>query len=490
MTTFYLERNGIRTHLINELGAKFRISSRADAGRGEQTPSGSVSRGTAKAQAESRNCSPKVIYEMSSNRSAYPINLRVIGRTPFFRVILIAFLTARSFLEAQVPVYTNPQNLDNEYEMDRLMGDFPWAWRDRFENAVTAYRVTGGSLNIRHLYVEEALKVRFPLIDEKFWFRFHRRRRQGLERDDVENLVEFEYSPFRRWFFSILGDPAFRKAESDAGAAVRFGTAEGRSIKFTYLWPDFDTNYAYHNRSVNEGFEEFYRRLPQEARLSARWTGDSLSVVWNSRLGRAWESARQDFASSARTVRRGGVREASLDLRHRLGSWSWGLEGETWRSRESIDNEPAVPAMDRSLVRERSMARLSIDRELSPVWRMRVGGEFATLRGHERYPGQTTLDRSHRINDSLGFASLYHAFSSRWSWESGYMHDQQGWRTLNPGPSRSSRCRSENRVKLAIQRDLGGRSSFRLATGWELDKRDVGRFSYFDGGTLQFQTVF
>lgn len=404
--------------------------------------------------------------------------------------LLVSTLGGSVPLRALGPDFYDVPNLGGEYEVDRYMGDAPWAWRDRFRSQATGFFITGGSLNIRHLYIEEELKVRFPLVTDRFWFRFQRERIQGLERNDSKNELEFEYSPWKRWFFSFLGEPTFHKAESDAGAAVRWGLEEGRSVKLSYLWPDFDANYAFHNQSVNEGFERFYRRLPQEARLRIVWVGQSLSLFLKGRLARPWERTQETLPKpGTRYVQEGSQSEAALDLRYRWSLWSAAAEGETWRSQESIAFEPAVPARDRAVTEERSSLRGSLERALAHDWRARVGGGFVTSRGVERYFNQPASHRSHKVNDALGFLFVYHDFTPRLTGEIGYVYDRQGQDVLANGTRLSSR-RSQNRGKLALQRDIGDNASFRLVTGWELDGRDVGRFSYFDGGTLQFQATF
>ncbi|MGQ0644441.1 MAG: hypothetical protein ACT4O3_03000, partial [Elusimicrobiota bacterium] len=129
----------------------------------------------------------------------------------FKRLLLIftAALAAAGPARPQGPVFADLHDLDAEYELDRLMNRFPWEWRGRFWAAPTGFRITGGSLNIRHLYIRQEAKIRFPLTHDKFAFRFRYEKKQGLERDDVKAELEFETRPWPGWFLSLVGEPAF-----------------------------------------------------------------------------------------------------------------------------------------------------------------------------------------------------------------------------------------------------------------------------------------
>jgi hypothetical protein len=347
-----------------------------------------------------------------------------------------------------------------------------------------------GSLNIRHFYVEQRLKARFPVAPDRFWFRFRHLRHQGLERDDQRAEVEFEYSPRPLWYVSLMGDTMFHKSEASAGLALRWGPSEGRSVKLAYLWPDFDTNYSFGNRSVNEGFESYYRRFPQEARLSAVWTGPPWSARLEGRHVRNWERERREFsAPGERTVSRGGDFEALLDLRWRRGPWTWAVEGEAWRSKESIAFEPSRPAEDRSLLHERGLFRVAAQRRLGPALALRAGAAGAGLRGRLGHALDPSRDQGYRIRDRIFSVGITRVLRGGLKLDGEYLYDRQFWKT-GAGPSEVGDDRSHNRGKLALQHDFANGSSFRLIGAAELDQGEAERFFSFDGATAQFQTAF
>jgi len=389
---------------------------------------------------------------------------------------------------AETAGFRNVYRLDAEYELDRFMGDFPWEWRDPFWDAANAFRITGGSLNIRHFYIRQNLKARFPLAEDRAWFRFSYDKHLGLERDDAGAQLELEGRPAGDFYLSLVGEPTFHKADTDIGAALRWGPSEGRGVKFIYLWQDFDANYAYHNKSTSEGEETYYRRFPQEARLAGVWTGDVLSARLEGRLARPWEREELILTiPAAQRVVRGASSEAAGELRGRIAPWGWAAEGEAWRERESAASSPA-DGNDGQTHRERYQSRFSAERALSTFWRARAGLGFVRQRGVTRVTDQPALMDGYRLHDRLWFFSLFRT-AGRWEWEGQYLYDRQT-RALRTGSSNETASRSDNRLKLAALARLSDGIGFRFITTWELDATESERPGGFDGGTIQFQTVF
>lgn len=386
-------------------------------------------------------------------------------------------------------VYRNVFKLDAEYELDRFMTDVPWEWRDRFASAPTGFLASGCSLNIRHIALDQRLKVRFPL-SERWAFRFRHDRRLGLERQDVETQLEFEHGPHRRLFFSLIGEPTFHKSDVLAGLAVRWGEMEGRSVKFAYLWPGFDANYAFSNQSVNEGFEEFYRRAPQEARLTGTWLGQRASIIVEGRHRRRSQLAQRVFSSPAtQTILEEGSSEARADLRWRWWEWTAALEAEGWKGEQRDATDPASAA-EMDVVHERSSVRFSLEKSLGSSWRARAGGGEARLRGRQRFSAAPPADQFYRLHDRPWFFLVRRAFDQRFSMDGGFIYDRQGIASLEAGQTPVAEKRSQNRGKLAMQYDFPNGSFFRLAAALELDTNQEETFASFDGATVQFQTTF
>lgn len=407
-----------------------------------------------------------------------------------FGTAVCLILLVRCLLSAE-PAYRNVFNLDAEYELDRFMQDVPWDWRDRFRSSATGVQIGGTSLNIRHFFIQQDVKLRLLIVEDRFWFRFRDARLRGLERDDRDTEVEFEYRPVSALHLSVFGEPTFDKADTDIGLAARWGRDEGRSIRFEYAWPDFDTNYSYENQSVNEGFLSFYRRFPQDARLTASWIDGPWSLWLAGSHRRPWERQTLSLTGTgAAFIEEGAEREASLDLRYRFRRWTAALEGETWLERTSLRFEPAAPVMDRSVIQERNMLRLSLERSMSDSWRLRAGGGPVLHRGRLRFPAQPASDEAYRVHDAIFYLFSYHRMGRKLWGEAGYLVDRQNVQQRLPNFADSSQRMTQTRAKFGLQHDFDGGASIRGVTAWEMDPSGAETLMSFDGGTLIFQTTF
>lgn len=414
--------------------------------------------------------------------------ISLMAFSPRFGALVLLLSLPPAAGAADPPIFRNIHALDAEYELDRRMGEFPDDARDAFHSAETAFRITGGSLNIRHLVLSEDLKARFSLVDGRLWLRFNHRRRLGLERDDREGEVELEWSPARRWFLSFLGEPAFDKSETSAGFAARWGVSEGRSVKLTYLWPGFDSNYAFSNPSINEGFTRFYRRTPQEARLAAHWTGETLSAHAEGRLRRGWEADFRDLLTGEQYIDEGAKAEALLDLRWRRNAWTWGLEGEAWRERLARRHEPSVFLEDRSVFAEKALGRITAERRVGASWRIRAAAALAAARGATTRPADVSPEDGYNILDRIFEATAFHR-SGRREWEAAFLYDRQRWET-RAGVASISAPVSHNRGKLGFRYDFSERAWIKAAAAVELDRTQSETFFSFDGGTVLLQASF
>lgn len=399
---------------------------------------------------------------------------------------LLAALTAQA---VEPPPFRHIYRLDAEYALDLLSGEIPWDWRDAFYGSPSGFQISGGSLNIKHLFIDEKFKARAALVEDRFWFRFAYNKRQGLERNSVEAPLELEIRPTGPWFVSLVGEPDFDKSTVDIGAALRWGAEEGRSVKLTYLWPDFDNNHAYANQSVSENTEKFYHTAPREARLAATWIGGPWSLRLEGRHSRPWERESRDLATNAQALEKERGGEAFLDLRLRAGSWTWGVEGESWGQRSSVVHAPAAPAADREVSLEKEALRAALQKDFSAKWRARAGGGFVHQRGGLNAV-QDASDERYKSYDRLIFLEGDYAPAEKMRLDAAYVVSRQQYDILYPAATPESGRRTDHRARLGLRYDVKEGTGFRAATAWELNRGDSEKLGSFDGGTLQFQTVF
>ncbi|HOW27509.1 MAG TPA: hypothetical protein PK876_03265 [Elusimicrobiota bacterium] len=404
------------------------------------------------------------------------------------RAVLLALFSIGP-LGAQGPEWIDVPGLDSEYESDRFMSDIPWDWRESFWASPSGVQMTGGSMNIRHLYLQQDIKLRVPLVENRFWFRYRYQKFDTLERNRSDSLWEFEYRPWRDWFVSFLGEPRYHKAEANMGARVRWGRAENRSVDAAILFPNFDTNYAFHNTSVNEGYQEFYDDFPKDVRLTAVWSGHGTSVRAQARKMTLWRKQHRDLTTPFVEYREtGGETDLSVEMRCRGERFGVTLEGEYWDELRSVWFSQTAFGQGRRRDQVRRLVRPAAEWYWDHTGTARIG--FFTVRRRESlvYSDPAVASRFERQNETLPFVQVIKKFGRVIEAEMAYVHDRQ--RTTREYGAETFSKREENRLKLACGFQFTPSTSLRLVTGWELDKRDFGRFAYFDGGTVQFQAVF
>lgn len=386
------------------------------------------------------------------------------------------------------PVFHNLYDFNAEYALDLLSNAWDPEDRARHRAASTAIHLSGGSLNIRHLQVREDVKVRLP-VGERVSARFRRERRLGLQAGEERDLLEIEGRVAGPWHAGIFGSPAFHKARASFGVAGAWRHREDRSVRLSVLWPDFDTNYAYKHTSVTEDHRVAYRAFPRDVRGEVVWraerTGFALDGLWS----RPWEREREDFApSSARHVETGAQRRLAMDLSHRADRWIWSAEGECVWNEAAIAHVPTRPTEDRA-VREKSFrAIVSLEREAGSS-SLRGTAAPAFFSGRQSFPGSPASDDSYMLRDWIFGVSHLPRWGTHWSAEASYYLDLQSGERRQ-GNVQTQRPRTQNRGTVALRWRGEGGGGFRLAANIELDKNESETFFSFDGGVIQFQTVF
>ncbi|MBL8023825.1 MAG: hypothetical protein JNK54_06030 [Elusimicrobia bacterium] len=387
------------------------------------------------------------------------------------------------------PRYRNPNNFDGEYALDLLSNELPPDWRTTFRGSENGIQMGGGSLNIRHITLTEDIKVRVPLITDRFIFRFRRERIAGLERDDEWNLLDFETRVTGPWHVSLVGNPSFHKSDATIGFATAWRVRPDQYARFSYLWPRFDTNYAFENQSVNEGYTEAFRKFPGEARLETVWQNDRTSLFLDARHGRPWELDHRTLdPTPSGYIEQGEMSELIAELRHRVGDWTMNVQAKGWRSEGRLTHDPSRPDEDNHVLQDYQRFFFTLDRKLSERRTLRAGAGPSLMRGRKELPYQSTKNNRYHYEDTIGLLSYLPRWSPQWSGETAYMINFQE-KVLTQGADSSRSSQIHNRIKFALRWE-GTRASFVIAGNVEMDQSEAETPVSFDGGTLQFQTLF
>lgn len=381
----------------------------------------------------------------------------------------------------------NPQNFNSEYELDifqnYLSQDWIWEWL-AYENG---FMITGGSLNIRHIYHERKAKLRMPVIQDRLWFRYHHFIRQVIQDEWKENRIELEYMPLKNLYLSVFGDPTYHKSEIDIGWSARYGTSEDNSIKISYILVDYDNNYAYRNRSVNEGFERFFRDAPIEWRLKTVYTALPVKVWIEGRHQRNWTAEYNDLNNANNNrilLGREYILEGKIQWDNEIAVPGIDFFGRVTRKGEFF----AVPrpAMDHIRWEKRILVRPQVLIPFGSEYSINVGCGLSKHDGEDSFPGNTSQYVYFNNRNVMPFVIGTKHMRGPAYIELGYMHGTIDEYKIE-GVNSFRNIERENRIRIALDFKFSTGARLKFISGWDLDKEDWGKLAVFDGGYVQFQ---
>ncbi|MBD3412299.1 MAG: hypothetical protein GF397_04195 [Elusimicrobia bacterium] len=395
-----------------------------------------------------------------------------------------------SYAAVRVPPLVNPQEYNSENELDMLQNFFHsdriWSWLQ----AENGFRITGGSLNIRHIYHDRFMKIRYPLIARRLWFRYRHRMRERIDVQDQSNEIHIEYSPFDNWYCSLIGDPSYEKYDIDIGWSVRYGLNEAQSITLGYMLIDFDNNYAFHDASVNEGFERFYRTNPTEWRVKLVQRATPVSLWIEGLYQRTWTREYYDLNNTQNNyVLLGGRYEVEGELRYdRSPSLIFAVDFLSQYRRQAQWFIVPRSSEDHLLWEKRSFVHPKLIYRWYPLTEVECGLRFVINEGEDMYPAQPVDTLRFKNTNTIPFINSITPLGTHTSVELGYMYatiDEDRYENLVP----RTELNIDNRIRLGIIIDFNQNTHLKIITGWDLDDEDVDRFQIFDGGFIQFQTA-
>src|SRR3989339_31712 len=376
--------------------------------------------------------------------------------------------------------------INKEYEMDIFMHYYMPDKNFSYLFSENYFRITAGSINIKHLFVSEELKIRPVLINDKFWARFIHKRTESIENQENLNEIEFEYSPVENVFLSFLGTPEFNKYDIDIGWALRYATNEANGIKITYILTDFDNNYAFHNGSVNLGFSKLYRNIPKKYRFEIKnnrnFLRSFLFFEYNTKAVYNYE----DLNDSSKNY---GAENKSYSIDTNLNSnlyfdWKIGLDFKMKKMKAEKSFVLTSPALNENYSESeiKYTIRPYIEKGISESVKIFSGVTFIKQDYNIFYPNLITNSFDFKQENIGGFALLNYELVKGSVFEFGYLHNNIDW-----SKNTDSDNRKENRIKFAYEHKFRGNTMLKFITGWDLDKRDWGKFAIFDGGHVQLQ---
>jgi len=386
--------------------------------------------------------------------------------------------------------YVNPYRYNSEYEMDMLQNYFHPEDEFLWLGAENGFRTTGGSLNIRHIYNFQEAKFRFELVKNRFYLRYIFLNNQYLNYEVKSNLLELEYFFWRNIFLKLTLQPDRHKGDIDAGFGLGVGLDEKNKVWAEYRLVDFDKNYAFRNRTVYEGYEEFYDTLPKKWIFGLNSQSDKLKIGADFWVQTPSELRHSDFVRNDNYKQEYEEIAFNGNILRSLDTLGLGVRGKYYGNKYKIYRPDGYTREDR--------AQKVIEQVITPYALYRInernelfsGVSFINLYG-SRMPYLETSEKIYYKGDEiLPFINWYYSITPKSRFETGYMHDSIYRKELIQPDTFKRGMRRENRLRLAYEYRFTEKIYMKFMMGWELDKEDFGKSAFFDGGYFQFQGVF
>ncbi|OGS46571.1 MAG: hypothetical protein A2539_01705 [Elusimicrobia bacterium RIFOXYD2_FULL_34_15] len=385
--------------------------------------------------------------------------------------------------------FPDPKLIDKEFEMDVFMEYFLPEWNFQYLFSENGLRITAGSLNIKHLNLNEELKLRTLLINNKLWARFYHKRIETIDNKDFLNEIEFEYSPLNDLYLSFLGTPEFKKYEIDIGWAVRYAKDEGNGLKLSYILTDFDNNYAFHNDSTVLGFKKFYKNVPKKWRLEIKRDINVLKsyvfVEYNTKTVYDYEDL-TDVTQNYDVENKNYRIDTNINTKI-YSDWKLGFDLNLRKNNDKKDFVSISSSLNEnfSSVEKKYILRPYFEKSILENLTIFSGFSFIKHIYDITYPNNIINSYNYDKDNMGGFTLFYLNLPQKSLIEFGYLHDNIDWD--KNGVNGNSK---ENRLKFGYEYKFNEKSSIKFITGWDLDRQDWGKFAFFDGGHVQFQAIF
>lgn len=134
---------------------------------------------------------------------------------------------------------------DSEYFLDMRAFSWPRAWDDPWVAGSTAaktggYRINAASLDCCALALDQGL-VFASRLTPRLEFRFRFEHFDDKDRQEMHHWIELETALGRGWSAELMGEPTFRKEDSDIGLGVRW-RGGGWAFRLRRIAVDFNFN--------------------------------------------------------------------------------------------------------------------------------------------------------------------------------------------------------------------------------------------------------
>lgn len=420
-------------------------------------------------------------------------------------LVLISFILVNPAVWA---AYREPENLDREYELDLITQSYPRNWDKYWRGRDQAWRISGGSVNVRDLLLRQ--EVKFKLLLSSRWnlggnlnfyqtipsseiscFTFDRP--DAFDQTNYKNVFAFEYKLQGKSFLSIMGAPALEKKRIDAGVGWRLAQDQLNYLSLRYWWLNFDNNHAFSKEKEFDDKEEIYSRNPREIDLSL---GVKQLNFYGYLEFTVTTKARQEFIfyndpaafyrAATGSIYFNSLCEYQFNQTLLLGA-------EIFRETGHRDQEFLVEQDNFDSYFSKYFVSPYATFQLDQSNALTLELRWQQKRFVQNFPQQETANFKYHKREIFPLITYARKLNNSWDLELGYLREAAKVRRVYPNQPTLDNFKDsliDDRLKIAFIYKVGEKLFLKALTGVELDSRDQGKFPYLDKGAVQLISNF
>ena len=373
----------------------------------------------------------------------------------------------------------NDIDLSKENFLDIKAHRFRKSLEERWYDAVSAWRITGASLNVDLAFIHTELKLQHALSDSVNVRLVAEQETFYADKEFPLPTTEVEIYPWAgNLGFSLLGTPAYGKRESDLGVALIWGRRPWNYVRFEYL--DVDATY---NEKNNQD-DTFYGKEPIAVSLEGAYRfGEHYKLRFNVRHEKPLELIDPDNNSVFKHETDDGF--LLLDYQRTPDS----LIGITLKG-FSLDKARAQTGQNERQETEYFSADVYWVQGMGEPYELRLGTQYDSITNKIRDAISNSNDLDYSMKTAQVYATAYHPFNDHMAWDlglyAGQVEEERDF--LNDSSTTTRNDGVETKFRLGFEyASSDGRSSLQLNISLNLDDpvNDPG-----DGAGISFQSVF
>ena len=396
-----------------------------------------------------------------------------------FLILLGLALSISPVLAFENNFEINDINLDGESFLDIKAHQFRKSLEYQWFDYVTAWRITGTSLNSDLTFLQTELKLQHELsefvnvrleIEQEVFY---------ADKEFPLPTAEVEFYPWAgNLGFSLLATPAYEKREMDLGIALIWGRRPWSYTRFEYL----DVDALYNQKNVSDN--TFYNKDPKTMKLEGAYQfGEHYKLRFNISRDKPLELIDPD---------NNGI------FKHEANDYYFLLDYQPVPDSVigitvngfTLDKSSSTTGKNQQQATDYFSADVYWVKGMGKQYELRVGTQYDYITNDIRDFILTSNDLDYFMKTLQVYTSAYHPFNEHMAWDLGFhigqVEEQQNFLQDNSRDTLNDSVEAKFRMGFEYS-SSDGRSSLQFNLSLNIDDlfKDPG-----DGAGISFQSVF